>query len=41
MCYDYNGCLDGFEYENKPLKEILIADIIDGLKKEYPENFRD
>lgn len=41
MCYDYNGCLDGFEYENEPLKEILIADIIDGLKKEYPENFRD
>ena len=41
MCYDYNGCLDNFEYEGEPLKEIIISDIIDGLKAEFPENFKD
>ncbi len=39
MCYDYNGCLDDFKYENQPLKEILINDIISGLKEEFPQNF--
>lgn len=41
MCYDYNGCLDDFKYENQPLKEILIKDIIEGLKDEFPENFKE
>lgn len=41
MCYDYNGCLDDFKYENQPLKEILIKDIIEGLKEEFPENFNE
>ena len=39
MCYDYNGCLDDFTFENQPLKDIVINDIIDGLKMEFPENF--
>ena len=39
MCYDYNGCLDGFKCGGKDLKDVIIADIIGGLKKEFPENF--
>lgn len=41
MCYDYHGSLDNLECEGKPLKEILIHDIIEGLKKEFPENFKE
>ena len=41
MCYDYNGCLDDFKYENQPLKDVLIKDIIEGLKDEFPENFKE
>lgn len=33
------GGLGDFTYENKPLKEIMVNDIIDALKKEFPENF--
>lgn len=39
MCYDYNGCLDEFKFGEKDLKDVIIADIIGGLKKEFPENF--
>ncbi|WP_458403131.1 hypothetical protein [Methanobrevibacter sp.] len=39
MCYDYKGCLDDFVCEGKPFKEILINDILNGLKEEFPENF--
>ena len=39
MCYDYNGCLDDLEYEGEPLKQVIIGDIIEGLKAEFPENF--
>ena len=41
MCYDYNGCLDDFKFENQPLKDVIIKDIIDGLKMEFPENFEE
>lgn len=41
MCYDYNGSLDDLEYEGEPLKEIIIKDIIESLKEEFPQNFNE
>ena len=39
LCEDTQGCFGNFECENKSLKEILIEDIINELKLEFPENF--
>ncbi len=41
MCYDYKGSLDDFVCEGEPLKDIIIEDIIEGLKMEFPENFNE
>lgn len=33
------GCFSDFECENKSLKEVIIEDIMESLKMEFPENF--
>ncbi|WP_298525422.1 hypothetical protein [uncultured Methanobrevibacter sp.] len=35
------GGLKDFTCEGKPLKDIMVQDIINALKKEFPENFKD
>lgn len=39
LCEDTSGCLGGFEYEGRPLSEVMIEDILGELKLEFPENF--
>ncbi len=34
------GCFDDFTFEDLPLKEIVMEDIISALKADFPENFQ-
>lgn len=36
---DSNGGLCDFTYEGKSLKDVIVKDILDALKMEFPENF--
>ena len=39
ICKYARGCPDKFTYEGRPLKEVMIEDILGELKLEFPENF--
>lgn len=39
ICKNAQGCLGEFTYEGRPLKDVMIDDILAELKLEFPENF--
>jgi hypothetical protein len=39
ICKYAKGCLNDFTYEGRPLKDVMIEDILGELKLEFPENF--
>lgn len=39
LCEDTTGCFGNFKCNGKTLKEVIIEDILNELKLEFPENF--
>lgn len=39
ICKYAKGCVDEFTYEGRPLKDVMIEDILGELKLEFPQNF--
>lgn len=39
ICEYSKGCVDEFTYEGRPLKDVMIEDILGELKREFPQNF--
>ncbi len=39
ICKYAKGCVDEFTYESRPLKDVMIEDILGELKLEFPQNF--
>lgn len=41
LCKNLKGSLGDFEYEGRPLKDVIINDLVNELRIEFPENFKD
>lgn len=39
LCSDHQGCLTNLTYEGRPFGDVMLEDIMNEMKLEFPENF--
>lgn len=39
LCHDPMGCISKLTYEGRPFSEVMLEDILNELRMEFPENF--